>query len=164
MLEQLEKNENVKSAMANHTGTLVRVVLVDAADVTSVASELESILVKQNRKPRQLFGDDVAAAISDETWRTAETIGELSEIEFRTVFAKRVKKFSESADLSEENMANLVSLSKKVLAETEPSNRDTDFRAFCGGMAERMIEGAKAFLTDEQAAELAKMLKGRVLG
>ena len=162
MLEQLEEIEGVVSAMANHTGTLVRVSLTDSADRQLVASELASILKKQNRKPKQLFGDDVAKAITDEQWRVTERIGELSEIEFRTVFSRRVDEFIEEQDLDEETVSKLTNFSQDVLNETEKSDSNTAWVDFCQGLARRMLEKAKLILSDEELDALEAKLKVRV--
>ena len=164
MLEQLEKVDGVESAMANHTGSLVRVSLKESSDAHSVASELEAILAKQKRKPTLLSGLVVAKALKDEHWREAEKIGELSEIEFRTVFERRVKQFTKEGDLDEDTIAKLLEFSRQVLDETPASNADTDWGDFCGGLASRMIDKAKEVLNKEQLEELAKKLKARVIG
>ena len=164
MLEQLEKVNGVDAAMANHSGSLVRVSLKDNANPQVVASELTSIFKRQNRKPIQFFNDELALAIRDEQWRTANRIGELSEIEFRTVFAKRVKEYADTGGFDEETKNKLIAFSEQVLGETAASNQDTDWREFCEGLFSRMLEKAKALLTDAQLDALAKKFKSRVAG
>lgn len=150
--------------MANHSGSLVRISLVDGANPSDVAMELETILKDQKRKPKPLSGDALTKAIAGEQWRTVETVGELSEIEFRTVFAKRVKEYADSNGFDEATKAKLIELSEQVLAETAASKQDTNWTAFCEGLAARMLEKAKEILTDEQLGELAKKLKSRIIG
>lgn len=164
MLELLDKVDGVESAMANHTGTLVRVSLVHGADANSVSLDLKSILEKQNRKAKPLAAIEIAKAIEDEQWRTSETIGELSEIEFRTVFEKRVKQFTESNDLDEEVSAKLMKFSVEILDATAKSDNNTDWKEFCRGLAEKMLEKARPLLSEEKLEELSKQLKARVLG
>lgn len=164
MLAQLEKVEGVESAMANHSGSLIRASLKDSADSVFVASELDAILKEQNRKPKQLAGDEAANAIKSEQWRASDKVGELSEIEFRTVFERRVKLFAEAGDFDEKTVASLLQFSKEVLQETPASNSETNWGEFCSGLASRMMEKAKEVLSEEQLEELAKKLKARVIG
>lgn len=164
MLEQLAKVDGVKTAMANHSGSLVRVVLTNDADPNNVAEELTAILNKQGRKPKPVTGDDLATSIESEEWRDSKQIGELSEIEFRTVFARRVRQFAEQSEFSEVVAAKLIKLSEDVLADTPASTKDTDWKEFCDGLANRMVEKAKEVLTKEQLEALAKKIKARVIG
>lgn len=164
MLAQLEKVECVESAMANHTGSLVRVSLKASADSVAVASELDAILKEQNRKPKQLAGDEAANAIKSEQWRESDKVGELSEIEFRTVFERRVKQFSEAGEFDEKTVTSLLQFSKDVLKETPASNSDTNWGDFRSGLVSRMMEKAKEVLSEEQLEELSEKLKARVIG
>jgi hypothetical protein len=164
VLEQLEKVEGVQAAMANHSGSLVRISLVDGASSRDVSMALGKILIDQKRKPKPLSGDELAKAIRDEQWRSAENIGELSEIEFRTVFAQRVKEYAEANGFDETTKTKLIGISRQVLDETAPSNKETDWVDFRNGLATRMLEKAKDILSDEQLGELAKKLKSRVIG
>ena len=164
MLAQLEKVEGVKSAMANHTGSLVRVSITEEADAGTVAQELSAILKKQGRKPKSVTGEKLASSIKSEEWRDSERIGELSEIEFRTVFAKRVKQFVEKGEFEEEIAAKLMKFSEEVLADTASATKDTDWKDFCSSVANRMLEKAKDVLTEEQLEEFAKQLRARVIG
>ena len=164
MLEQLEKVEGVDSAMANHTGPMIRISLKPKADVDSIANEMKAILEKEGRKPKRLSGNELTVAVDSEEWRVTEKVNELSEIEFRTVFVQRVTQFVEQNDLDEETNSKLVGFAKQILQETPKSTTDTDWGEFCGGLAAKMIEKAKAILNDEQLEELRRKLKARVIG
>jgi len=164
VLAALEKVDGVKSAMANHSGSMVRISLSESANADAVSKELKKILKKQGRKPRQMSGEELAKAIESEQWRATEEIGELSEIEFRTVFERRVKAFAEKSDLDESTIAKLLEYSKEVLEETPASDSETQWADFCNGLSSRMIEKARDVLTDEQLKTLAKKIKARVIG
>ena len=64
MLEQLKKVDGVGEAMANHSGSLIRITFDENADGDTVASELESILDEQKRQPRQLGKAEAIQAIA----------------------------------------------------------------------------------------------------
>ena len=164
MLEQLAKVDGVKTAMANHAGSHVRVALSDDADSDAVAEELTTILNKEGRKPKPVTGNELVTLIESEKWRDSERIGELSEIEFRTVFARRVKQFTEQGDFTEDVTAKLIKFSEEVLADTPATTTETDWGEFCGGLASQMLEKAKEILTEQQLEDLRKKLEARVIG
>ncbi len=164
MLELLDKLDGVKSAMANHTGSLIRVQLEESADSDSIAAELHAILNQQRRMPKRLVGEEIAKAVTNETWRTVKNIGELSEIEFRTVFERRVKQFVDASSFDESTAEKLLEFAAEVLDETPPSNQETDWSEFCDGLTSRMIEKAKALLNEQQLKELARRLTAQVVG
>ena len=164
MLEKLEKVEGVQSAMANHAGSLVRITLKANAKTGSVASELEAILQKQGRKPKALTENEIATAIESEQWREADTVNELSEIEFRTVFERRVQQFVDDEELTDVAKTKLIEFAAQVLDETPKSQADTDWKEYCGGMASQMLEKAKDVLNEEQLKTLGERLKSRVSG
>jgi hypothetical protein len=164
VLEQLKKVEGVDAAMANHTGSMIQISLKRNADVDTIANEMTAILEKEGRKPKRLSGGELVAAVDSETWRTAENVNELSEIEFRTVFERRVKQFVDQNDLDEETTSKLMDFANQILDATPKSTTETDWGEFCGGLAAKMVEKAKAILSDEQLEELRKKLKARVVG
>ena len=164
MLEQLEKVDGVESAMANHTGSMIRISLKENADVDTIANEMNSILEKEGRKPKRLSRDQVVKAVSSEKWRATEKVNELSEIEFRTVFERRVKQFVEQNELNADTASKLVEFAKTVLEETPSSTSDTNWGEFCSGLAAKMMEKAKTILNDDQLEDLRKKLKARVIG
>lgn len=164
MLEQLEEVDGVQAAMANHAGSLVRISLKEHANTGSVASELEAILKKEGRKPKALTDSEIATAIESEQWRKAESVNELSEIEFRTVFERRIQQFVVDEELTDDTKTKLIGFASQVLDETPKSQSDTDWKEFCGGMASRMLDKAKDILSDEQLNKLGERLKSGVSG
>ncbi len=163
MLEQLDKVQGVDSSMANHSGSLVRIRIDDVANPDEVAAELEQILQEQKRKPKQLSGEDLARAIRDEQWRSKETVGQLSEIEFRTIFTRQVEEFAASPGLNDETKTKLINMSSQVLAEMPEPTQDTNWAEYCKDLATRMGEKAKDLLNAEQLEALAGRLKFKIV-
>lgn len=164
MLVQLDKLEGVKDSSTNTTGTLVRIEVAESADSLAVVADLESLFEDQGRKATRLLGDDLATALKDEEWRDANRVGELSEIEFRTVFSRRVKRFTETASLEQDIADKLVKLSNEVLEETPASAASTDWSDFCNGLATTMLDKAADVLSEEQIGELKQVLQANIQG
>ena len=125
---------------------------------------MNSILQKEGRKPKRLQQDEIVEAVSSEKWRASDKVSELSEIEFRTVFERRVKQYVEQVELDEEISSKLVGFAKQILEETPSASTDTDWGEFCGEITAKILEKAKSILNDDQLEELRKKLKARVVG
>lgn len=117
MLAQLEKLPGVETAMANRDGSLVRVRVTEASLADEIASEISEIFAARGRAPKRLPGASVIKTIEGEEWRDSNTIGELSLIEARTLFLKRIAQFIDVSELDAKTAARLKNLSRTVLVE-----------------------------------------------
>ena len=164
MLVQLDKIDGVASAMTNRSGTLIRIRMADPSKAEKVTERFAAIMKKRGRKPKPVSGEAAAEAIRDEEWRDARSVGELSEIEFRTVFARRVRQFIESASLDEKTSSNLLEVSEQVLAESPSRSEGYERSKFWRNLADRMLEKSAGILTSDQLEELKKRLIARIRG
>jgi hypothetical protein len=122
------------------------------------------LLKKQNRAPRLLSSADADQAIDSEQWRERDRIDELSEIEFRTIFQRRINEFVEETGLDADAKAQLLEFAQRTLDETPGANSDTDWQQFRAGLVDRMLDKSQAVLTEQQLGELAKKLTARISG
>lgn len=164
MLVQLNRINGVEASSTNTAGTLVHIDLAEGADSAAIVTQLESLFKEQGRTAFRLLGDDLATALRDEDWREANQVHELSEIEFRTVFLRRVKQFAETATLPPSTADQLVKWSNEVIAETPKSNANTDWTGFCSSLEKALLKRAAQVLSQEQSRELERALQANVGG
>ncbi len=162
MLVQLNRIDGIEASSTNTAGTLVHVDLAEGANSAAIVAQLEALFKEQGRTAVRLLGDDLATALNDEEWREANQVHELSEIEFRTVFLRRVKQFAETATLAPSTADQLVRWSNEVLTKTPKSNANTDWASVCSSLEKAMLNRAAQVLSEEQSRELERALQANV--
>jgi hypothetical protein len=85
VLARLDRIDGVERSYANRSGTLLRLSLSPSADPDRVAGEVPQVVGGKNRTPTRLVGQELAQALEREEWRAVDRVGELSDIECRTV-------------------------------------------------------------------------------
>lgn len=164
MLARLDTVDGVKAAMTNRSGNLLRIVLHDKTKAGHVAANVARIFQQQKRKAKRVTGSELVSALNNHEWRTSNTVGELSEIEFRTIFARRVKEFTEEGGVDVETADRLLEIAQEVLADTPKPEPDTSWREFCRDLIAGMMAKAESVLTSEQLDVLATKLQSRIEG
>ena len=102
--------------------------------------------------------------LQGEEWRDSSRVGELAEVEYRSLFSRRLNRFIESESLDEEAAARLVELSAEVLQETPAPREYRDMMVVrtIEKLTGRMVEKSRDVLTDEQSERLQTQLKSRI--
>jgi hypothetical protein len=113
VLASLDKIDGVEASSANYTGTMIRISVKTGTDRERVAERVRKALCEKNGKPVALVGDKLKQAIEREQWRETGRIGELSAIEFHTLFLHRVKTFAKAEKLDVEATDKLVKIAEQ---------------------------------------------------
>ena len=159
MLEQLDKIDGVEASSANHTGTMLSISVTTGADREKVAEVVRQRLAADNRQPVRLKDDELKAALDKERWRTKEQIGELTAIEFRKLTRDRVKDFSQSEKIADDNAGRLLKnaeaqwdrlAQQAEVKEPKQLPHKIDWKRRCLEFATAFTEEAKGLLTPDQ--------------
>ncbi len=165
MLAQLDKLDGVEAAMANRSGSLVRVRLADGSPPDQVAAAVSEVFASQGRKAKRLTGAEAGTALEQEEWRDVNSVGELSLIEARTIFTRRIEQFIESSGLDDAPAGRLRELSQQVLDEFPTTDSKYDNPSeYRRDLNDRLLEGSAPILPPEQQEQLRQQLTARIRG
>ena len=158
----------VEASSANHTGTMLRVVVRAGTDREKVAQVVEKRLADESCKPVRLQGADLEAALDRERWRTKDQVGELTAIEFRTLALDRVKDFSRAEKVVDDAAGKLLRVAEAKwdrLARQADLNEPMqlphriDWKRRCREFATAFTEEAGGLLTDDQRQRFRQLVE-----
>lgn len=156
VLAGLDKLEGVERSLANRTGTMIRVTA--AVDQEKVAGQVAKYLADSKRTPVRLVGDQLRRALDNEEWRDARRIAELSGIEFRTLFLRRVAHFAKAENLDEKITRKLTQLSDRQWDRIPKAGDPKAVYKACEEVADAIAHETDGLLSREQIERLKRAL------
>jgi hypothetical protein len=159
VLASLNKIDGVEASSANYTGTMIRIVVKTGTDREKVAERVHKALSERNGKPVTLEGNKLGQALEREQWREAGRIGELSAIEFHTLFLHRVKTFAKAEKLDAKATDKLVKIAEQQWERITKEAKKEGATQPVGRMALPIsLERVKEVLTAEQVERFKQSL------